>query len=328
MARPLRIEYENAVYHITARGNEKKDIFLDKKDYEKFLFYLGLMWKRYKVIAYCYVLMKNHYHLLIETPQPNLSRMMRDLNGHYTIYFNKRHRRYGHLFQGRYKAILVDKNNYLLELSRYIHLNPVRAGVLSKPEDYSYSSMVYYLAKGALPPWLNVNFILEQFGNTFPTRRNAYKKFVYDGIAKSENPLKQIYAHSILGSENFIREITDKFLSRRNISDQVPKSKELKYGKDLKEIAKVVMEYYNIDKDNLTKRKKKFNKGKKVFVYLARRYTDNGLKQIRNFLENSITEVAVSKLFSRTQKELLKQQDFKKEVKKIEEWLFANIDIY
>ncbi len=328
MARPLRIEYENAIYHITTRGNEGRRIFLDEKDYKKFLFYFNLIHNRYKVIAYCYCLMSNHYHLLIETPNPNLSQLMRDLNGHYTIYFNKRHKRYGHLFQGRFKAILVDKDNYLLELSRYIHLNPVRADILSNPEDYSYSSMSYYTNKGTVPLWLNINFVLEQFGNTFQEQHTAYKKFVYERIEASEDPLENIYAHSILGSENFVKRITSKFLKKKNISNQVPKSKKLKYGKDLNNIAEVVMKYYNIDKETLIKRKTKFNNGKKVFVCLARRYTDNSLKQIKEFFDNNISEAAVSKLSSRTQEELIKQQVFKNELEAIERELFDEADMY
>lgn len=109
MSRPLRIEYENAVYHLTSRGNEKRDIFIDEKDYDKFLFFLNHIYRRYRIIVYCYILMRNHYRIPIKTPNANLSRTMRDLNGDYSIYFNKCHRRYGHLFQGRYNAILVDK---------------------------------------------------------------------------------------------------------------------------------------------------------------------------------------------------------------------------
>ncbi len=145
MSRPLRIKYNNAIHHITARGNERKNIFLDEKDFEKFLNYLNVVYEPYKTIVYSFALLDNHYHLLIETPYANLSKMMRDLNGHYNKYFNKRHKRNGHLFQGRFKSILVDKDNYLLVLSRYIHLNPVRAGVTSKPENYSNSSMFYFI---------------------------------------------------------------------------------------------------------------------------------------------------------------------------------------
>lgn len=147
MAGPLRIEYENAFYHITSRGNERKSIFTDRNDNEKVLSYGGLVHSRYKVMVYGYVLMDNHYHLLIETPELNLSRVTRNLNGHYTIYFNKADKRYGYLFQGRYKSILVDNDNYFRDLTKYFHLDPVRAGILSKPEDYSYTSMPYYIGK-------------------------------------------------------------------------------------------------------------------------------------------------------------------------------------
>ncbi len=329
MARPLRIEYENACYHITARGNERKNIYTDRKDYEKFLHYIGLVHKRYRIIVYSYVLMDNHYHLLIETPEPNLSRMMRDLNGHYTIYFNKRHKRYGHLFQGRYKAILVDIDNYLLELSRYIHLNPVRAGILPKPEDYRYSSMPYYAGKKTSPEWLNVKIVLEQFGNTLQEQQAAYKGFVYAGVSVSTSPLEDTYANSILGSEGFIEKITSKFLREKDISDQVPESKKLRYGKNLEEIAMVVMNYYDIDKRTLNKRKVKSNKGKKVFVYLARKYTDNKLSSISGFLDNSVTPTAISKLVSRTEVELVKNRDMRKDIEKIEKLLFdKGINIY
>lgn len=328
MARPLRIEYENAFYHITVRGNERRDIFTDKRDQEKFFFYLSVLHKRYRIIIYCYVLMNNHYHLLIETPEPNLSRVMRDLNGHYTIYFNKIHKRYGHLLQGRYKAILVDKDNYLLELSRYIHLNPVRAGILPQPEKYRYSSMPYYTGKKRPPEWLNVKFVLEQFGSTQKAQQYAYKRFVYEGISGSTNPIEDTYANSILGSEEFIEKITSEFLREKDISDQVPESKKLRYGKSLDEIAMAVMNHYDIDKRALTKRKAKFNKGRKVFVYLARRYSDNKLSRISGFLDNSVTPVAISKIFSRTEEEMAKQKDLRKDIEKIKKILFDKANMY
>ncbi len=272
--------------------------------------------------------MDNHYHLLIETPEPNLSRMMRDLNGHYTIYFNKAHKRYGHLFQGRYKAILVDRDNYLLELSRYIHLNPVRAGILSKPEDYGYSSMPYYTSKKAPPEWLNIKFVLKQFGNTSKEQQDGYKRFVYAGVRELENPFKNTYANSILGSEKFIEEITSKYLRDKDISEQVPESKKLRYGKNLDEIAIAVMKYYDIDKSILNRRKIKFNKGKKVFVYLTRKYTDNKLGRIKEFLDNSVTSVAISKLSSRAEEELTKQKGLRRDIENIEKLLFGSINIY
>jgi len=313
---------------ILFRGNERRDIFTDKRDQEKFFFYLGVLHKRYRIISYSYVLMNNHYHLLIETPEPNLSRVMRDLNGHYTIYFNKIHKRYGHLLQGRYKAILVDKDNYLLELSRYIHLNPVRAGIVQKPEEYPYSSYRSYVTK-CKEELVSQQLILGLIANsTLKAQQDAYKRFVYEGISGSTNPIEDTYANSILGSEEFIEKITSEFLRKKDISDQVPESKKLRYGKSLDEIAMAVMNHYDIDKGALTKRKAKFNKGRKVFVYLARRYSDNKLSRISEFLDNSVTPVAISKLFSRTEEEMAKQKDLRRDIEKIEKILFDNANMY
>jgi putative transposase len=147
MARPLRIEYEGAFYHVTSRGNEQKKIFYSKSDYEKFKHYLKEAQYKYGYLIHCFVLMTNHYHLLIETPKPNLSRVMHYLNSSYTNYINIKRKRSGHLFQGRYKAILIDRDNYLLELSRYVHLNPIRAEMAEKPEDYPYSSYNNYITR-------------------------------------------------------------------------------------------------------------------------------------------------------------------------------------
>ncbi|SPF44950.1 transposase (fragment) [Syntrophobacter sp. SbD1] len=149
MARPLRIEYEGAFYHVTARGNERWKIFFMKKDYDKFKEYIEAAEINFGFILHAYVLMTNHYHLIVETPQKNLGRIMHYLNSSYTTYVNIKRKRNGHLFQGRYKAILVDKDNYLLELSRYVHLNPVRANMTQKPEDYPYSSYRSYVGDAA-----------------------------------------------------------------------------------------------------------------------------------------------------------------------------------
>jgi putative transposase len=145
--RPLRIEYLGALYHITSRGNERKAIFLDDEDRERFLEILLDYHTRYGMLLHSYVLIDNHYHLILETPQGNLLKIMHGINGCYTGYFNRRHGRSGHLFQGRYKGVLVDKDEYLIPLSRYIHLNPVRAKVVSSPEKYNWSSYASYIGK-------------------------------------------------------------------------------------------------------------------------------------------------------------------------------------
>ena len=155
MARPLRIQFPGAFYHVTARGNEQKNIFRSNRDREKFLSYLESAVDRYGVVIHAYCLMDNHYHALIETPKGNLSQIMRHINGAYTTYFNTKRRRAGHLFQGRFKAILVDRDEYATTLSRYIHLNPVRAGMVALPEEYPWSSYHYYVGRKKVPEWLS-----------------------------------------------------------------------------------------------------------------------------------------------------------------------------
>ncbi|MCH7761827.1 transposase, partial [candidate division TA06 bacterium] len=147
MARPLRIEYEGALYHITSRGNERRKIYFSKSDCKKFKEYLTEATEKYGCLVHCYVFMSNHYHLLLETRRANLKKVMHDINGAYANYTNLKRKRSGHLFQGRYKAIVIDRDRYLLELSRYIHLNPVRAGIVEKPEDYPHSSYKSYISR-------------------------------------------------------------------------------------------------------------------------------------------------------------------------------------
>lgn len=160
MARTLRLEFEGALYHITSRGNRRETIYETPDDRERFLEILGGVREKYNWLCHAYCLMGNHYHLLIETPEANLSKGMRQLNGVYTQCFNKAHARVGHVFQGRYKAILVEKETYLLELARYIVLNPVRAGMVSSPSEWPWSS--YRATAGEIPPldYLSTDWLL------------------------------------------------------------------------------------------------------------------------------------------------------------------------
>lgn len=175
MARPLRIEYPGAYYHVTSRGNKRKAIFRDETDQEKFLDLLGRAVTDFQLRLHGYVLMSNHYHLLVETPKGGLNRAMRDLNGVYTQAFNHRHRRVGHLFQGRYKAILVDKDSYSVELSRYLHLNPWRVKPSQDPFKYRWSSLKAYVGEAAAPRWLTVEEVLDEFGSR---GKGGYRAFV------------------------------------------------------------------------------------------------------------------------------------------------------
>ena len=157
MARPLRVEYPGAFYHVINRGNHREKLFKSARDYEKFIQYLEKASERYALIVHTYCLMGNHYHLLVETPEPNLSMTMQWLNVSYATYFNRKQDRNGHLFQGRFKAILIEADAYLNHLSRYIHLNPVRAGIVERPGQYRWSSYPAFVGEQISPKFLNTD---------------------------------------------------------------------------------------------------------------------------------------------------------------------------
>ena len=217
MARPLRLEFENAVYHITSRGNAGDAIFLDDADCRIFLKVLAEVVKRYNWLCYAYCLMINHYHLLIETPDANLSSGMRQLNGVYTQRFNRRHKHTGHIFQGRYKSILVDKEAYLLELIRYIVLNPVRAGVASSPEDWQWSSYRATAGFAPAPSFLSSDWLLRQFGTTRRKAETSYRKFVSESTELS--PLEHVRNGVILGSERFLDSLAEVLDEKRKLKE-------------------------------------------------------------------------------------------------------------
>lgn len=203
MTRPLRLEFHGAVYHLTARGDQREDIFFDDADR---LIFLDLLAKEvhqqhWRLYAYC--LMSNHYHLLIETPEGNLVNGMRRLNGVYTQAFNRRHGRVGHVLQGRYKSILVDKDAYLLELARYIVLNPVRAGMAQRVEDWPWSSYAITASKRESPGWLDAEWIVKQFGTDPSAARQAYRRFVRDGV-DGASPWGALRGQVYLGEDKFL----------------------------------------------------------------------------------------------------------------------------
>jgi len=205
MARPLRIEFSGAVYHITSRGNERKAIFRDDQDRKMFLTTLEDVTHRYNWLCHAYCLMENHYHVLIETPDGNLSIGMRQLNGVYTQRFNMRHGRVGHLFQGRFKAVLVQKDSHLLEACRYVVLNPVRAKRVQRPEQWAWSSYGATAGWRKPPACLVTDWVLSQFGSERKKAEAAYRKFVRDGIG-AESIWKDVRAQSVLGEGDFHRQ--------------------------------------------------------------------------------------------------------------------------
>ncbi len=204
MARPLRIELAGGLYHVTSRGDRREDIFLDDADRLMWLELFGQVCRRYNWICHAWCLMDNHYHIVVETVEGNLAQGMRQLNGVYTQDFNRTHHRVGHVFQGRYKAIIVEKDSYLLELARYVVLNPVRARMVKDAGDWPWSSYPAMTGTQAAPEWLQTDWILGQFS---PQRRRAmqrYADFVRAGVGLPglwEHLSGQIY----LGSEEFVK---------------------------------------------------------------------------------------------------------------------------
>jgi len=222
MARPLRIEYPGAVYHVTSRGNEKKAVFKDDQDRENFLRTLQHVNKRYNWLCHAYCLMDNHYHLLIETPDGNLSLGMRQLNGVYTQLFNNRHRRTGHLFQGRYKAVVIQKDTHLLEVCRYVVLNPVRACMVEKPGDWKWSSYQATISQVKPHPCLTIDWILGQFSRVRVKATKEYRKFISWGINK-ETIWTEVKGQILLGDDAFIESHAD-HLKKRRLIPEIPKS--------------------------------------------------------------------------------------------------------
>lgn len=218
MSRPLRLEFAGALYHITSRGDRRENIYEDDSDRHEFLSVFTDVCRTYNWVCYAYCLMTNHYHLLVETPDANLSRGMRQLNGVYTQRYNKKHNKVGHLLQGRYQAILVDKDSYLLELSRYIVLNPVRACMVKNPADWPWSS--YCATQGASQPpeWLSSDSILSVFAKRRSMAVNRYGEFVKDGISK-RSPWARLKNQIYLGSDEFVERMTANIGSAEDLSE-------------------------------------------------------------------------------------------------------------
>ncbi len=310
MARPLRIQYPGAFYHVTSRGNERKDIFRSMEDREKFLGYLESATFRYGASIHVYCLMSNHYHLLLETPMGNLSEIMRHINGAYTAYFNAKRRRAGHLFQGRYKAILVEADSYAAELSRYIHLNPVRARMVKSPGDYRWSSYSAYVGIADPAPWLKTDFVLNLLTRDPQVAQKRYREFVEALLnAPGESPLKAVVASTILGGEQFVREVVEKYAEEAGGEAQNAANKELFPRPSIDEVvAEVEAGWAGPEK-----------LARKIAIYLCHRFTGGTLRQIG--VRFDLKESAVAQASRRFAGTLAENQDLAAQVATLEKSL-------
>ena len=231
MARPLRIEFAGALYHVTARGDRQEDIYVTDSDRIAFLDILNQVVERFNWLVHAYCLMDNHYHLLIETPDGNLSKGMRQLNGVYTQANNRNNNRVGHVFQGRYKAILVQKESYFLELARYIVLNPVRARMRNNPKSWPWSSYRDTAGYRVPPNWLTTSLLLAAFGGNISRAQLKYQQFVAEG-KNQPSPWGKLRNQVFLGSEAFVDDLQLKIKSNKDLSE-IPKSQRRKMAETL-----------------------------------------------------------------------------------------------
>jgi len=279
MSRPLRIEYEGAWYHVMNRGRRSDKIFEGPDDYRLFIDLLKAAIELWNIQISAYCLMSNHYHLLIHTPQGNLSRCMRHINGVYTQRFNRAHGLDGQLFRGRFKAIVVRGDEYLLQLVRYIHRNPLGAGIVDHLGEYPWSSHNGYLSSAREWDWLYKDFILSILSAREEHRLQAYQQFIaIDDSQELTDKLAQTKWPSFLGNESFEKWLKNTFFQRKR-HPQIPDSAALAPGLEI--IKKVVCSYYRVDESELLKsRRGRFNEPRSMAIYLARMLRNDGLMAI------------------------------------------------
>lgn len=313
MARPLRISYPGAVYHVTARGNERKAIVRNNEDRHRFVQTLATVVNDYHVICHAWVLLDNHYHLLLETPHANLSRAVRHLNGTYTQAFNRRHHRVGHLFQGRFKAILVEKETYLLELCRYVVLNPVRAGMVKHPGQWAWSS--YRATAGEAPAerWLTVDWLLAQFSKRRSEAQTLYRRFVSEGIKRPCHPWENISGQIYLGSAAFLEKVASGITGKDD--PEIPEVQKTPAMPTLEELLERVAAMYGVSVAGLVTPTRRPSEARQVAIFLARRVAGLELKAVAYRFGISYTGVSrrVSKVAKRTKNET----EFGKRVEKL-----------
>lgn len=322
MARPLRIEYAGAYYHVINRGNAGEDIFDSKRDKERFLEYLEKSIEHFSIIIHTYCLMSNHYHLLIETPQPNLSQAIQWLNVSYAAYYNNKHQRSGHLFQGRFKAILVEADAYLKELSRYIHLNPVRAKIVATPAEYGWSSYPACIGKTKPPAWLETKWLLGCFGKRKKEVIKNYKNFVEDvDIKDLENPNKDAVGGFILGGADFVGWVKDTFLATRKDEKEVPELKKLKPRVSTTTILQAVCDEFGCTEDQIREKGRNRNKGRAIAIYLSRYHSGLSCKNLGKVF-GGISGAGITMTYKKASREIAQNKRLKGRINRIKRRIF------
>lgn len=278
MARKPRIEYEGAFYHVLTRGNQKQKIFKDRKDFIKYLDILSDYKKIYQYFLYAYILMSNHVHLLIETRKTPLSKIMQGINQRYTAYFNRRYNTVGHLFQGRYKAILCDRDEYLPSLVKYIHFNPARAKKVKTLEAYPWSSHHSYIKETNKTDIVDTGQVLKMFSEDMTKARRLYRAYMGDEVTVKKEDIYSTIDQRILGSELFADRVKEEY------EMEIDKTKRRKEY-TLSEIANGIKKAFGITLKQIQGKgkEKELSLGKKLLSVLANEYGFTG-RDISRFI--------------------------------------------
>jgi len=312
MSRQLRIEFPGAIWHITSRGNERREIYCDDDDRHRFLRLLARVITERRWLLHAWVLMSNHYHLLIETPEVGLSRGMRWLNQMYAEHFNERHERVGHLFQGRFKGILVEREGHLLELIRYIVLNPVRSGSVKFAGDYRWSN---YRATAGLehpPSWLEVDWTLQQFGNDRIAACEAYRRFVADARGASYNPWEKVVGQIYLGDETFCDRMQS-LVNRKQRSREHPRPQRDFVRPSFDAVVASVEQTFGVTVDDL--REKSRGDARKALAELAIAEAGLTTRWVADWM--GVTEWGVSKMRQKSSERYASDLDYRQKVDRI-----------
>ena len=292
MPRLQRIQYENAIYHVIAKGNRAQDIFLDDRDREKFLTYLKEARTKFDLEIFCFALLDNHFHISLRTRRPNLSKAMQWLQTSYSVYFNLRHRASGHLFAGRYKSILVENERYLIALSCYVHLNPVKAGIVKDARTYRWSSCRVYTDLKAGFEWLSTGLILDLFGRHLKKQKQMYRETLEDSAISARRIDKTVKRGFLLGGREFRAQINKKL---RNENE---KGRHHKLAVDTEQIIEAVARHFICSREDVVQvGSGKTNTYRDAAVYLIRKHTYLRRKEIGEYFRMS--PAAVGKCLER-----------------------------
>jgi REP element-mobilizing transposase RayT len=289
MARPILIEFANAFYHVMSRGLNKQDLFLDDGDNIFFLFLLNQAKEKFSFITHSYCLMTNHYHLFIQTPKPNLSKIMKFINENYARYFLRKYvDKDGHVFKGRYKRKIVQSDLYSLQLSRYIHLNPVKAGLVEHPHQWKWSSYKAFVGLQPKNKFLNIEWLSSQFSENKDRRKEFITQYTYQDIDCNWDPEDYTQGKIVLGSKDFFNYIVKNFVKEEDLSLDILAATELNISKN-----------YNPDYViNLINRTEVDNALKeKLLIYYLKEHTLLSLKEIGCFINKN--PKTVSKTYNR-----------------------------